>query len=63
MKQFTLICVVLGAVVALDRVSALARTQAKPVTPLYHQESSLRAVHTAQGYRLITPVLPATATK
>lgn len=63
MKLFALIFVVLGAVAGLGEVSALARTQAKPVTLLYHQESSLRAVHTAQGYRLITPALPATATR
>ena len=59
MKQFALIGVVLGALAGLGGVSALAPRETQPATPMYHQESSLRAVHSAQGYRLVTPALPA----
>lgn len=63
MKQFALIGVLLGALAGLGGVSALAQQHTAPATQMYHQESSIRAVHTAQGYRLITPALPATSTR
>ena len=63
MKLFVLIYVGLAALAGLGGVSAYAQQNAQPAPPMYHQESSIRAVHTAQGYRLITPALPAVPTR
>jgi len=60
MRRMTGLIVIIGGMLVgvpvLAHVGAGARTapaSARPVVAPYHQESSIRAVHTAHGYRVI----------
>jgi hypothetical protein len=53
MKRFVVIGLVLGALLCALVAHSLAQAGTQtPIRP-YHQESSMRVVHTAHGYRVV----------
>ena len=53
MKRFVAVGLILGAVAGASVTHALVRTGTPTTIRPYHHESSVRAVHTAHGYRIV----------
>ena len=54
MKRFIAVGLILGAIAAASLARSLVHARAPATLRPYHQESSMRVVHTAHGYRIVT---------
>ena len=54
MKRFIAIGLILGAMAGASIARSLVHAGAPATLRPYHQESSIRVVHTAHGYRIVT---------
>jgi hypothetical protein len=54
MKRFIAVGLVLGAMTGALIARSLVHAGAPATLRPYHQESSMRVVHTAHGYRIVT---------
>ena len=55
MKRFIAVGLILGAMAGALIARSLVHAGAPATLRPYHQESSTRVVHTAHGYRIVTP--------
>jgi hypothetical protein len=54
MKRFIAVVLILGAMAGASLARSLVHAGAPATLRPYHQESSMRVVHTAHGYRIVT---------
>ena len=54
MKRFIAVGLILGAMAGAVIARSLVHAGAPATLRPYHQESSMRVVHTAHGYRIVT---------
>jgi hypothetical protein len=56
MKRFIAVGLILGAIAGAVIARSLVHAGAPATLRPYHQESSIRVVHTAHGYRIVTSI-------